>query len=1048
MCRAEGIRAGGGILALPVNVFLAITVVLAIVPELAKAQLASTTGSLVVLVTDISDAAVPGATVQVTHLEHNWSRTLQTDALGRAIFSTLSPGGYKVSASCEQFTSQTTPLTVLLGHSATLRVRLQPAALYDSITVSAATEGAVDSATTPVHYHIPRKNIEGFPINQRNALDFALLDSSLQRDTLRVHAVANTSGFNVMGQRPRSNSLQLDGSDINDETTGGVRNTVPMEAVQEFQVLIAGHQAEFGRASGGVVNIITRSGGNDFHGTGFGFLRHRSLDAKNAFSTLEDPPYTRTQCGGSLGGPLHRDRSFFFAAFEQLRRQESGFSQIGLSPSTFSLSDAQRELKAADPANPAVAAAERGLAIARTGIDPVTGQPPGYNITPLEGSGRVYPISQHLGAYSLRLDHRVSDFHQVNARFSYAHDKLNSFEAQNNDQISGLLSFGRTASQHVTDPTAVMSITSLLSANVVNEIRLAWAKRDFRMLPNSTDPPVNIPGIAFIGREPILPHTRFEYHGHLQEVFSAAVGVHLLKLGADWMYTPVEIDYERETNGNFTFGQRNIADLPVGSPSLTPVQAYGLGLPTNYVQQFGDPVANVRKTGIGLFLQDNWRVGPNLTLELGARYEIEHLPQIDPSQETVVELYDRLGVRRSPPADWNNIQPRFGFSYQISGQPTLLIRGSYGLFYDRLPLLAAYLPQVGDGSQMVRAILAGDSAVEVFRLPAQKLPAKPPQPHPTGIIAFNRDWHLAYSQQGNLAVGGSLSSNLFLEAGYVFVKGSHLGRARDLNYPNTALASQFLASDGSQNDLLHENYFRAVPQFSEVMALEGSASSIFQGLRLNLRGRVNPYWRLHASYTFSKAIDDSEEIFPHSRAQNMHDFRSERGLALYDQRHRFVLASVLEPGISSKADSSASHLLAGWSLAPIVEFGSGRPLNVLLGFDNNLDQFPSSDRPHLVAPGIPGSVTTRFGPFLAPAAGECGNLGRNAAIGPGYASVSVRVRKRMPVTEDCSMDLYAEGFNLLNHVNIRAVNPNYAYAGEPLSAFDPRQVQLGLRLRF
>jgi hypothetical protein len=376
-----------------VQMLVAASMLMAITATKARAQLSATTGTLIVAARDVTDAAIPGADVTVTHTGRNWTLTLKTDTSGRAVFSTLQPGEYEVLISREQFATQRATFEILLGHNARADFRLEPAAVKSTVTVSATPESAIDAATVPLHHHVSAKQIGMLPINQRKALDFTLLDSSVQPDTLRVHAVANTSGFNVMGQRPRSNSLQLDGSDLNDETTGGVRNTVPMEAVQEFQVLIAGQQAEFGRGSGGVVNVISKSGGNHVHGSAIGFLRHRSLDATNALSAIEDPPYTRTQYGGSLSGPIRRDRTFFFAAFEQLRRQESGFSRIALSPDTFTLSPAQEDLKAADPTHPVITEAQRGLAIARTGLDPVSGQPPAYRIQPLASLGGVYPVS-------------------------------------------------------------------------------------------------------------------------------------------------------------------------------------------------------------------------------------------------------------------------------------------------------------------------------------------------------------------------------------------------------------------------------------------------------------------------------------------------------------------------------------------------------------------------------------------------------------------------------------------------------------------------------
>jgi hypothetical protein len=215
-------------------------------------------------------------------------------------------------------------------------------------------------------------------------------------------------------------------------------------------------------------------------------------------------------------------------------------------------------------------------------------------------------------------------------------------------------------------------------------------------------------------------------------------------------------------------------------------------------------------------------------------------------------------------------------------------------------------------------------------------------------------------------------------------------------------------------------------------------------LRLALRGTPTPSLSLNAAYTLSKAIDDAEEIFPHTRAQDMRNFRAERGLALYDQRHRFVLASIYRPGRGRKLP----QLARDWSVAPYIELGSGRPVNVLLGSDNNLDQDPGSDRPDAVPAGTPGSVATRFGSFAIPPLGQPGNLGRNAFVGPGYASVNLRIQRELALHERVSLQLIAEAFNLMNRTNVRAVNPNFQRAGEPLAAFDPRQIQLAARLRF
>jgi len=995
------------------------------------AQVPSTHGGLKVTVRDQTGAVITGATVVVKLLARNWSQKTTTDGNGEALFPGLLPGDYAVSVSAPDLTPETANVTVLLGHQAALSFELVPVAVREEITVTAPTEAPVDSSTIPVHTHISNSEINQLPINQRNYLDFSLLDSSIQRDTLRVHAVAVTSGFNVMGQRPRNNSIQLDGADLNDESTGGARGSLSMEAIQEFQVLTNGYQAEYGRASGGVVNAISKSGTNQFHGDVFGFLRQRDLDATNAFSPVKDPPYTRTQYGASLGGPIWRDHSFFFLAFEQLRRQESGFSQIGTNPATFSLTPEQEALKALDPTSPAIVAAERGLAIARDGIDPATGAPPDYPITPLGNLPGIYPVSQRLGTYSIRIDHALTPANRLALRFNYGHDRQSALEASNNDQIAGLLAPGRTARLTTLDPTAVLSLSSTFGPATINDARFSWAARQFEMNPNSRGTSVNIPGSAFLGREPILPHIRTERHWHIEDTMMLSRGPHLVKFGGDAMFCPTTVDYHRQLEGLFNFGPVPAPGTSAGAPLLTPVQAYGLGLPRQFVQQFGNPKARSGKTSTGLFIQDTWRITPRLSLDLGTRYDVEFTHHVGITDAKLQPVFDALAIRRSPPTDRNNIQPRFGFSYQVARNGKLTVRGSYGIFYDRLLNLATYLARVGDGGQIQRAILSGEPAVDVFHLPGQKLAEYPGTTVPTALLAFSRGWALGKTQQGNFLVNAALKPDLSLDVGYVWVRGTHLPRSRDYNPPDP-----------------HNSFLRPHPEISEAMAFEDSASSTYHGLRVNLRGRLNSRATINASYTFSKAIDDAEEIFPHTRNQNMFDFRADRGLALYDQRHRFVLSLLYDSGTLAGGPSIANRIFGNWVIAPIIEVGSGRPVNVLLGFDNNRDGYPSSDRPDVVPPGTPGSVTTPYGTFLAPPSGVSGNLGRNVFVGPGFASFNLRLQKNVQLGDRLSAEFLLEGFNLFNRINVRSVNPNFKHAGDPLSAFDPRQIQLGLRLRF
>ncbi|MGQ9652397.1 MAG: TonB-dependent receptor domain-containing protein, partial [Phycisphaerae bacterium] len=679
-----------------------------------------------------------------------------------------------------------------------------------------------------------------------------------------------------------------------------------------------------------------------------------------------------------------------------------------------------------------------------TGIDPETGAPPPYRITPLENLGGVYPISQRTGSYMARLDHEISAAHRLSLRLNYAHDKLSSFEAQNTYQVAGLQAFERTAALTVLDPTAVLTLNSVFSPRLLNDLRFSIAQRKFDITPNGLGAPVDIPGIAFLGQENTLPQYRTERHFHLNEAVTLAFSRHLLKAGGDLLLCPTTIDYQRLRNGLFTFSSQPAPGAPAGSPLLTPVQAYGLGLAANFAQIFGDQTADAGKLSVGLFLQDSWRLHSRFTLDWGMRYDVEKTDALEPGSQTMRNVFSRLSLRRSPPTDLNNFQPRLGFAWQALDEGRLSVRGSYGVYSDRLLNLATYASAAGDGVQTTRVILPGAAAAAVFQTPMQKLPTHPGGNPPTGLVAFSAGWQVGYTQQGNLVLSSKILTGLNLDVGYVWVRGVHLPRSRDVNPTDPARAAAFLAAGNPMPALLQRNFFRPVSEVAEAMAFEGSASSIFHGFRFSLRGTVTPGLSLYVAYALSKAISDADEIFPHLRAQDMRDFRSERGLALFDQRQRLVVTSIYQAGRGRRLPAMARN----WSFAPFLELGTGRPVNILLGSDNNLDQDPSSDRPNVVPAGTPGSFATRFGSFAIPVLGRPGNLGRNAFVGPGYASLNLRVQRELAVNEKARLQLIAEAFNLMNRTNVRVVNPNFQHAGEPLAAFDPRQIQFAVRLLF
>src|SRR5262245_28337294 len=304
----------------------ALLVVCLMCATVALGQAQSNAADLQGFVKDTTGAVVPNATVTARNPATNVSRSTTSGDDGNYRIVNLPPGEYDITVEASNFKKAVLPKVALtVGQTADLDVTLEAGQISESVTISDATSEIVETSKTAVSTTIDQQRINNLPINERNYLSFALTTSTVNRDNGRPIGPAPTTGLNFGGQRGRSNLVQVDGADNTDNSVNASRSTVSQEAVQEFQVVTNSFAAEFGRSAGGVVNVVTKSGTNDFHGNIFGFLRHRSFQARNAFAPIEDPPFTRTQYGFTLGGPFDRDRTFFFFAFEQRRRNESGF---------------------------------------------------------------------------------------------------------------------------------------------------------------------------------------------------------------------------------------------------------------------------------------------------------------------------------------------------------------------------------------------------------------------------------------------------------------------------------------------------------------------------------------------------------------------------------------------------------------------------------------------------------------------------------------------------------------------------------------------------
>ncbi|HSE32617.1 MAG TPA: carboxypeptidase regulatory-like domain-containing protein, partial [Pyrinomonadaceae bacterium] len=687
----------------------------------ALGQAQSNAADLQGLVKDTTGAVVPNATVTARNPGTNISRTTTSDDGGSYRIVNLPPGDYEITVEASNFKRAVlTRVTLTVGQTADLDVTLEPGQITESVTISDATSEIVETSKTAVATTIDQQRINNLPINERNYLSFALTTSTVGRDNGRPIGPAPTTGLNFGGQRGRSNLVQVDGADNTDNSVNASRSTVSQEAVQEFQVVTNSFAAEFGRSAGGVVNVVTKAGTNDLHGNVFGFLRHRSFQARNAFAPIEDPPFTRTQYGFTIGGPFDRDRTFFFYAFEQRRRNESGFftsdvrrgmtSSVtiplpGLGNTTFNNLTAPQAtfinglLTSGNPSFISLATsyaflASSGGSTALTGSNPLpnpgsvpgvglgapigprfflTGAPVPSNTTnasgqfiafrPLLSLQSIFPITDRTTFNSFRLDHLITNRHQFSFRFGYNPSTITGIQVESQNQSLGQNDFSRTGIQTLRDFSAVATLTSTLSNNVINEGRFNFGERRATFKSQNGDAVAfNISGTAFIGRELFSPvvrtETRYEFTDHINMV----AGNHTLKFGGDVAFVKIpEAIFELNFAGLFNFGGLAASTLNpafAGAPPFLPAQQYGLGFPTNFIQGFGNPISSISNKPLAFFAQDSWKIRPNITLNYGVRYDYEITEQvptqgfIDPlsginlSAGDVLAAQDAMGVQQ------------------------------------------------------------------------------------------------------------------------------------------------------------------------------------------------------------------------------------------------------------------------------------------------------------------------------------------------------------------------------------------------------------------
>lgn len=930
------------------------------------AQDTLTTASVTGRVLDPTGAAIPDVLVQVREESTNQKRTLHTDGLGRFRAQFLPVGTYEFIAEPAGFNLARREMQLTIG--AAFDITLQTTIGNASTTVDVSSHTPlIEENRSQISETVQQTEIDELPYSGRNYLDLALLAPGVSpTNTNSVQTFAETAplvgqGYSVNSQRNFSNSFVVDGLSANDDAAGLGGNSYSLDVVREFQVVTSGGQAEFGRALGGYFNIVTRSGTNNVHGTAYGFLRNQRLNAKNALSggTL---PMTQGQFGASLSGPLRRNRSFLFGNYEARRLNTAGVITI----------------------NPVQAAQinARLNAIAFSGP----------RLTVGTGPATLYPTTVHTDNGFLRVDHRISDADQFSARYSYY--GLDSTNARGAGSLADV-SFGTAVRD--TNHTVAISNVATLSPRTFNETRGQFTYDDLQAPPNTENSPaVSISGVATFGRFSSSPTARVN---HLYEVVDNVVvqrGAHTIKAGADFLHNRDAITSPQTFRGSYTFAS---------------LAAFNSGTYNNggYTQTFGNPTVEQSNPNIGIYAQDEWKIGPSFTLNAGIRYDLQFLKTIS--------------------TDRNNVSPRLGFAWSPFAKKQTVVRGSYGLFYDRIPLRA-----------LANALLSANNTTD----PSQgrllsytfspTTPGAPVFPNtasapPAGAVlnyaVMSRNVQNAYSQQASLGVEQQMFHNATLGVSYQHVRGLHLLSSYNTN----------INPDGTRPDSTRGN----------IKPYDSRFDSYYDGLAVSYVQRPLRWASARVSYTWSKAINNVGEFFFSSPINNF-DFRVDRARSDDDQRHRVVFdATISSP--STPAHSTMALVTHGWRLGGILQYYSRLPFNITTGA-NTLQQ--TTARP---------CMPSFFGTTACAQAARGTVIARNSGNGFDFFNTNLRLSRTFPLTERLRLEGIAEAFNALNHRNDAIPNgtfgtgrfdlaPSNASFGQATAVNDARSIQLAARITF
>ncbi len=1039
-------------------------------PVLAQEHRAAIRGTVV----DPALAPLTDVEVTITNEATNQVRRTRSDERGRFGVAQLPPGVYRIDVRHPGYGPYVARASLAINQEFWLHVPLQLGELVQAVDVTAPFI-PIDRDSPALHTFIDTRQLIGLPLDGRNFLELALLaPGTAPAPQGSASSVRGDFALSVNGGREDFNGFLLDGVYNVDPklNTPGVRP--PVDAIREFEVLTSSYDASFGRNGGGQINVITKSGANRPSGSAYEFFRNTALSGRNYFAPKNEPApeYNRNQFGGTIGGPIARDRTFFFGDYERTRLRE-GITRVTNVPTL-----AERT-------------GDFSQTLFRQPFDIFTGQPfqggriPSFYLNPIglaiaalyPAPNRSTPLANYVSSPTLRddihqfdtrVDHALAAGARLTARYSFSDRSL--FEPFAGAGFAAIPGFGTDVPRR--GQNLAVSLTHAPAASFVNDVRFGYNRvsigvfgeatgvsNDSVGLPSLSSNPrdaglsvISVSGYSPLGHEYTTPQESTSDSFQIADTATWIRGSHLVKVGGEWNDVRQHAYRDVQSRGFLTFLDQGytgnaLADLLLGLPVLTG----GARL---------DNPQNLRANAWSVFAQDDWRARPDLVISAGLRYDYDS-PAVDADNRA--NLYDQatgqlvqVGTNGMPRGgyrpDRNNLAPRAGFAWTLDREGHDVLRGGYGIYYNQGSLATAeglYFnpPYFNLGVYFPAQGLPPLTLADPF-------PAFFPVFIPPSATAFQRDLQTPWLEQWNVNVQHQIGQSRSLELAYVGSRGHDLISARDLNQADASPAPLNL---------------RPNPAFADITLIESRASSRYSALQIRYQQRPTAGGSFLLSYTYGKATDDASGFFTSAGdpnfPQNSLDPAAERGRSAFDIRHRFS-ASFSYPLPFGTDHFLAERgwittLLSNWELQGVATAQSGRPFTVALlpDIDNsntgrsNLG-FGNNDRPNVTGDPTLSNPTPDMwfntAAFTMPPFGSFGDAKRNSLEGPAYANLNVALVRLVRFGTTGQLQLRLEAFNIFDRANFDLPD---AFLGSPtfgkiLSAGSPRRLQFGVRALF